>query len=153
MVCRLKNVGAPTWIRDIVVHMGTGTIRGAGVANNAGLVGDSREPEKAAERKLTAEGTESTEERGLAGGGASGKGGIRESSEMERLVMPEGALRGSGQGGTPPVFPYVGETKDLQENGLHEGETKGLAGARAKKGRRTRRWGVLKWHKSNVPSA
>ena len=72
---------------------------------------------------------------------------------MKRLVMPEEALRGSGQGGTPPVFAYQGETKDLQENGLHQGETKELAGARAKVGRRARVWGVPKWHKSSVPSA
>ena len=42
----------------------------------------------------------------------------------------------------PRVFAYVpfangalgkGETKGLRENGLHQGETKELAGARAKK--------------------
>jgi len=45
---------------------------------------------------------------------------------MERLVIPEG-------GGYPPVFAYVGETKGLRENGLHQGETKELARAEAKK--------------------
>jgi hypothetical protein len=32
-----------------------------------------------------------------------------DNSEMERLVMLEEAPRGSGQGGTPPVFAYVRE--------------------------------------------
>ncbi len=48
---------------------------------------------------------------------------------MERLVIPE-------EGGYPPVFAYVGETKGLRENGLHQGETKDLAGEKAKEKQR-----------------
>jgi len=65
---------------------------------------------------------------------------------MERLIMLEG-------GGIPPYFAYQGETKELRENGLHQGETKELGGERAKARRRARWWGVPKWHKSSVPSA
>ena len=42
--------------------MGEGTTRRAAVADGAGMVGVSGEPEKAGERKLTTEDTESTEE-------------------------------------------------------------------------------------------
>ena len=45
---------------------------------------------------------------------------------MERVIMAEEALPGSGQGGVLPYFAYQGETKDLRENGLHQGETKEL---------------------------
>jgi hypothetical protein len=37
----------------------------------------------------------------------------------------------------PPVFAYVGETKGLRANGLHQGETKELAVAKAKKKQRS----------------
>ena len=41
----------------------------------------------------------------------------------------------------PHVFAYVGETKGLRENGLHQGETKELANAKAKeKQREAERW-------------
>jgi hypothetical protein len=33
----------------------------------------------------------------------------------------------------PPVFAYVGETKELRENGLHQGEIKELAVGKAEK--------------------
>ena len=117
----------------------------------------SGEQEKAAEKRFTTEDTESTEMSGPAEGGAPGEDRLETplaapgkraggNPEMERLVIAE-------EGGTPPCFAYVGEIKDLRENGLHQGETKELAGARAKAGRRTRGWDDPKWHKSSVPSA
>jgi len=36
---RPENVGAPTWILDVVVTMGAGTTRRAAVANSAGMAG------------------------------------------------------------------------------------------------------------------
>ena len=53
---------------------------------------------------------------------------------MERLVIPE-------EGGYPPVFADVGETKGLRENGLYQWETKDLAREKAKeKQRETGKW-------------
>jgi len=43
VVCRCKIVGAPTWIRNVVVNIGTGTTRRAAVANGAGMIGISGE--------------------------------------------------------------------------------------------------------------
>ena len=40
---RNENVGAPTWIRNVVVYIGAGTTRRAAVANGAGMVGVSGE--------------------------------------------------------------------------------------------------------------
>jgi len=34
-----KNVGAPTWILDVVVNIGARTTRRAAVANGAGMIG------------------------------------------------------------------------------------------------------------------
>src|SRR5208337_5631308 len=36
---RNENVGAPTWIRDVMVNIGAGTTRRAAVANGAGMIG------------------------------------------------------------------------------------------------------------------
>ena len=40
---RDQIVGAPTWIRDVVVHIGAGTIRRAAVANGAEMTGEGGE--------------------------------------------------------------------------------------------------------------
>jgi len=40
---RNENVGAPTWIRNVVVYIGAGTTRRAAVANGAEMIGDSGE--------------------------------------------------------------------------------------------------------------
>jgi len=63
VLARSKIVGTPTWIRDVVVNIGTGTTRRAAVANGAGMVGFRGPPalklRRAGEQQKEGEGTAS----------------------------------------------------------------------------------------------